>query len=140
MSSNAGWFPIYFELTFNLLRVKFRSLSASSTTTTSRESIKSMHKNNNKFETHPNRQARVADVATLATSSTIAKNAREARNRGNRVPNKRVDPCETCGKKSHTTQECYSGANWANRSQWWKTQDYSAEQHPNNPATTRSIH
>ena len=46
---------------------------------------------------------------------------REARNRGNRVPNKIVDPCETSGKKSHTTQECYSGANWANRPQWWKT-------------------
>ena len=28
--------------------------------------------------------------------------AREARNRGNRVPNKIADPCETCGKKSHT--------------------------------------
>ena len=47
--------------------------------------------------------------------------AREARNRGNRVPNKIVEPCETCGKKSHTTQECYSGANWANRAQCWKT-------------------
>ena len=47
--------------------------------------------------------------------------AREARNRGNRVPNKIVDPCETCVKKSHTTQDCYSGANWANRQQWWKT-------------------
>ena len=47
--------------------------------------------------------------------------AREACNRGNRVPNKIVDPCETCGKKSHTTQDCYSGANWANRPQWWKT-------------------
>ena len=32
-----------------------------------------------------------------------------------------VEPCETCGKKSHTTQDCYSGANWANRPQWWKT-------------------
>ena len=41
--------------------------------------------------------------------------------RGNRVPNKIVNPCETCGKKSHTTEECYSGANWANRPQWWKT-------------------
>ena len=49
------------------------------------------------------------------------KAAREARNRGNRVPNKIVDPCETCGNKSHTTQECYSGANWAKRPQWWKT-------------------
>ena len=47
--------------------------------------------------------------------------AREARNRGNRVPNKIVDPCETCDKKGHTTQDCYSGANWANRPQWWKT-------------------
>ena len=47
--------------------------------------------------------------------------AREARNRGNRVPNKIVDPCETCGKKSHSTQDCCSGANWANRPQWWKT-------------------
>ena len=43
---------------------------------------------------------------------------REARNRGNRVPNKIVDPC---GKKSHSTQDCYSGAKWANRPQWWKT-------------------
>ena len=55
----------------------------------------------------------------------VAKNcrkvAREARSRGKRVPNKIVEPCETCGKKSHTTQECYSGANWANRPQWWKT-------------------
>ena len=32
-----------------------------------------------------------------------------------------VDPCETCGKKSHTTQEWYSDANWANRPEWWKT-------------------
>ena len=30
------------------------------------------------------------------------KTARAARNRGNRAPNKIVDPCETCGKK--TTQ------------------------------------
>ena len=37
------------------------------------------------------------------------------------MPNKIVDPCETCGKKNHTKQECYSGANWANRPQWWKT-------------------
>ena len=37
------------------------------------------------------------------------------------MPNKIVDPCETCGKKSLTTQECYSGAKWGNRPQWWKT-------------------
>ena len=58
-------------------------------------------------------------------SGNVVKNcrkvAREARNRGNREPNKIVDPCETCGKKNHTTQGCYSGANWANRTQWWKT-------------------
>ena len=65
--------------------------------------------------------------------------AREARNRGNRVPNKIVDPCETYGKKSHTTQDCYSGANWANRPQWWKTpQDYASKQHSDN-TTTRSV-
>ena len=47
--------------------------------------------------------------------------ARKARNKCNRVPNQIVEPCETCGKKNHTTQDCYSGANWANRPQWWKT-------------------
>ena len=31
------------------------------------------------------------------------KTAREARNRGNRAPTKITNPCETCGKKSHTT-------------------------------------
>ena len=30
-------------------------------------------------------------------------------------------PCETCGKMSHETKDCYSGANWANRPTWWKT-------------------
>ena len=30
-------------------------------------------------------------------------------------------PCETCGKMSHETKDCFSGANWANRSSWWKT-------------------
>ena len=46
-------------------------------------------------------------------------NQRIQRTRGNRA-NKIVEPCEKCGKKSHITQECYSGANWANRPQWWK--------------------
>ena len=30
-------------------------------------------------------------------------------------------PCETCGKMSHGTKDCYSGANWANHPTWWKT-------------------
>ena len=62
-------------------------------TTTSLKYIKSMHRDNNKPQTHPNRQARITDVVTLATSSKIAeKTTRETRNRGNRVPNKIVDP------------------------------------------------
>ena len=32
-----------------------------------------------------------------------------------------TNPCETCGKLSHETKDCYSGANWANRPTWWKT-------------------
>ena len=32
-----------------------------------------------------------------------------------------TNPCETCGKLSHETKDCYSGANWANRPKWWKT-------------------
>ena len=32
-----------------------------------------------------------------------------------------TNPCETCGKMSRETKDCYSGANWANRSTWWKT-------------------
>ena len=32
-----------------------------------------------------------------------------------------MDPCETFGKTRRRIQECYSGANWANRPQWWKT-------------------
>ena len=31
-----------------------------------------------------------------------------------------TNACETCGKLSHETKECYSGANWANRPTWWK--------------------
>ena len=30
-------------------------------------------------------------------------------------------PCETRGKMSHETKDCYSGANWANRPTWLKT-------------------
>ena len=29
-----------------------------------------------------------------------------------------TNPCETCGKLSHETKDCYSGANWANRPTW----------------------
>ena len=32
-----------------------------------------------------------------------------------------TNPCETCGKLSHETKDCYSGAYWANRPTWWKT-------------------
>ena len=32
-----------------------------------------------------------------------------------------TNPCETCGKLSHETKDCYSGANCANRPTWWKT-------------------
>ena len=32
-----------------------------------------------------------------------------------------ASPCETCGKMSHETKDCYSGANWENRPTWWKT-------------------
>ena len=32
-----------------------------------------------------------------------------------------TNPCDTCGKLSHETKDCYSGANWANRPTWWKT-------------------
>ena len=32
-----------------------------------------------------------------------------------------TNPCETCGKLSHETKDCYSEANWANRPTCWKT-------------------
>ena len=75
-------------------------------------------------------------------SGHVARNcpkvAHAARNRDNRIPNKIVEPCETCGKKSHTTQD--SGANWANRPQWWKNpQDYAPKQHSDTTTTTRSV-
>ena len=42
--------------------------------------------------------------------------------RSQKTPNtKNTNPCETCGKLSHETKDCYSGANWANRPTWWKT-------------------
>ena len=42
--------------------------------------------------------------------------------RSQRTPNtNNTNPCETCGKLSHETKDCYSGANWANRPTWWKT-------------------
>ena len=77
---------------------------------------------NNQLLTHLNQQTRVSKSGHSGhVIKTCRKTAREARNRDNRVPNKIVDPCETCGKKSHKTQECYSGANWAIRPQWWKS-------------------
>ena len=42
--------------------------------------------------------------------------------RSQKTPNtNNTNPCETCGKLSHETKDCYSGANWANRPTWWKT-------------------
>ena len=42
--------------------------------------------------------------------------------RSQRTPNtNNTNPCETCGKLSHETKDCYSGANWANRPTWRKT-------------------
>ena len=42
--------------------------------------------------------------------------------RSQRTPNtNNTNPCETCGKLSHETKDCYSGANWAKRPTWWKT-------------------
>ena len=39
-----------------------------------------------------------------------------------RTPNtNNTNPCEICGKLSHETKDCYSGANWANRPTWWRT-------------------
>ena len=34
--------------------------------------------------------------------------------------------CETCGKLSHETRDCYWGANWANRPTWWKAPNQQA--------------
>ena len=36
-------------------------------------------------------------------------------------PNQIRPPCDTCGRRSHTTPECYNGANWANQPKWWRT-------------------
>ena len=36
-------------------------------------------------------------------------------NRAERKPKTVYPPCETCGKTNHSTEECYKGANAANR-------------------------
>ena len=54
----------------------------------------------------------------------LLRNCRKTnRDKRNQKPpsNNITDPCETCGKLSHETKDCYSGANWANRPTWWKT-------------------
>ena len=48
------------------------------------------------------------------------KTNRDKRSQRNQNPTQ-TTPCETCGKMSHETKDCYSGANWANRPTWWKT-------------------
>ena len=47
------------------------------------------------------------------------KTNRDKRSQRNQNP-AQTTPCETCGKMSHETKGCYSGANWANRP-WWET-------------------
>ena len=54
----------------------------------------------------------------------LLRNCRKTnRDKRNQKPpsNNITDPSETCGKLSHETKDCYSGANWANRPTWWKT-------------------
>ena len=67
---------------------------------------------------------------------------RELRQQPRNVPNNVYPTCETCGRKSHETKDCYSGANWANRPTWWRTQPQHLATYPNNipapAATTQS--
>ena len=67
----------------------------------------------NKPQILPNCQAHAMDADKLATLSRIAR----------KQPAKlAIEATEYPTKLSnHTTQDCYSGAGWANRPQWWKT-------------------
>ena len=42
-------------------------------------------------------------------------NSNKNNNRAKRKPKTVYPPCETCGKTNHSTENCYSGANAANR-------------------------
>ena len=65
---------------------------------------------------------------------------RDTQNKDKTTPNQIRTPCDTCGRLSHSTQQCYNGANWANRPEWWRNQQPPKDETTNTQQPTTSTH
>ena len=56
-----------------------------------------------------------ANTSNLNSNVNNPNNNNRNSNRAERKPKSVYPPCETCGKRKHSTEKCYHGANAANR-------------------------